>query len=80
MTAADSTPDSPIRPDRVQRLLSEYQTLRRRYGLLIVGRLRTDGTVAINPSPNDTIHAGSMLIVLGRRDDLDRFADDFSLR
>jgi len=34
LTVADSTPDSPIRPDRVQRLLSEYQTLRRRYGLL----------------------------------------------
>jgi hypothetical protein len=32
--AAGNTPDSPKQPNRVQRLLSEYQTLRRRYGLL----------------------------------------------
>lgn len=34
MTAPDSAPDSPSRPDRVQLLLKEYLTLRRRYGLL----------------------------------------------
>jgi len=54
--------------------------LRRRYCLLIVGRMRVDGSVAINPLPTDTIRAGSMLIVLGRREDLDRFADELSLR
>ena len=51
---------------------------RRRFGLMIVGRLKKDGSVAFNPSPTDTIEAGSMLIVLGRRDDLDRFADSMS--
>ena len=50
--------------------------VRRRFGLLVVGRVRSDDTVAFNPSPNDTIEAGSTLLVLGRREDLDRFATE----
>ncbi len=52
--------------------------IRRRFGLMIVGRLTGDGSVAFNPAPADTIDAGSVLIVLGRRDDLGRFADSMS--
>ena len=56
----------------------EEMDIRRRYGLLVVGRQRRDGSVAFNPSPNDAIEAGSMLIVLGHRGDLDRFVDEVS--
>ena len=59
------------------RTISESD-IRRRYGLLVVGRLKSDGSVAFNPAPTDTIDAGSTLIVLGRRGDLDRFADSMS--
>jgi len=52
--------------------------IRQRFGLLVVGRLKRDGSVAFNPAPTDTIEAGSTLIVLGRRADLDRFADSMS--
>jgi voltage-gated potassium channel len=52
--------------------------IRRRFELLVVGRVRSDGAVAFNPAPTDTIEAGSMLIVLGRRADLDRFAEAIS--
>ncbi len=48
--------------------------IRRRFGLLVVGRVQPDDTLAFNPSPNETIEAGSTLLVLGRREDLDRFA------
>ncbi len=52
--------------------------IRKLYGLMVVGRLKRDGSVAFNPAPTDTIDAGSTLIVLGRRGDLDRFADSMS--
>jgi len=52
--------------------------IRRRFELLIVGRVDADGTVAFNPAPTDTIESGSMLIVLGHRADLDRFAETIS--
>jgi len=52
--------------------------IRRRYELLVVGRVKNDGSVAFNPAPTDTIEAGSMLIVLGRRADLDRFAESIA--
>lgn len=54
--------------------------IRRHFGLLVIGRLRNDGSVAFNPSPNDTIEAGSTLIVLGRREDLDRFTAEVAGR
>lgn len=47
--------------------------IRRRFELLVVGRVSSDGTVAFNPAPTDTIEPGSMLIVLGHRANLDRF-------
>ncbi len=52
--------------------------IRRRFELLVVGRVDADGTVALNPAPTDTIESGSMLIVLGHRADLDRFAETIS--
>lgn len=52
--------------------------IRRRFELLVVGRVDSDGTVAFNPAPTDTIEAGSMLIVLGHRANLDRFAEAIS--
>lgn len=52
--------------------------IRQRFGLLVVGKHEPGGSVAFNPAPTDTIEAGSMLIVLGRRSDLDRFADEMS--
>jgi len=52
--------------------------IRRRFELLIVGRVKRDGSVAFNPAPTDTIEAGSILIVLGRRGDLARFVDSMS--
>ncbi len=44
----------------------------------VVGKHEPGGSVAYNPAPTDTIEAGAMLIVLGRRSDLDRFADEMS--
>jgi len=52
--------------------------IRRHYELLVVGQVKGDGSVAFNPAPTDTIEAGSMLIVLGRRADLDRFVQSIS--
>jgi voltage-gated potassium channel len=52
--------------------------IRRRFELLVVGRVDADGTLAFNPAPTDTIESGSMLIVLGHRADLDRFAETIS--
>ncbi len=52
--------------------------IRQRFGLLVVGKHESDGSVAFNPAPTETIEAGSTLIVLGRRGDLNRFADEMS--
>ena len=52
--------------------------IRARYSLMVVGRVNSAGSVAFNPAPTDTIEAGAMLIVLGRRADLDRFAESIA--
>jgi voltage-gated potassium channel len=52
--------------------------IRRRFELLVVGQVKSGGSVAFNPAPTDTIEAGSTLIVLGRRVDLDRFVASMS--
>jgi len=52
--------------------------IRRRFELMVVGRVKDDGSVAFNPAPTDTVVAGSTLIVLGRRKDLDRFVESMS--
>ena len=47
--------------------------IRRKHGLMVVGILQSDGSLSFNPSPQDRIDAGLTLVVLGHRDQLDRF-------
>lgn len=52
--------------------------IRRHFELLVIGCVNRDGSVAFNPAPTDTIEAGSTLIVLGRRANLNRFDETMS--
>lgn len=49
--------------------------VRRNYGLVVVGIIAPDGKMTFNPAPDDRIPVGSTLIVLGHRENLDRFAE-----
>ena len=40
--------------------------IRQRFGVIVVGIRRTDGTMEFNPAPESVIHAGDNLVVLGR--------------
>ncbi len=44
--------------------------LRQRYGVIVVGIQRQDGTMEFNPEPDTSIRAGDKLVVLGRADGL----------
>lgn len=52
----------------------EECNVRRSFGLIVVGILTVEGEMVFNPAPGYRLTAGSTLVVLGRRDDLDRFA------
>lgn len=45
-------------------------TLRQRFGVVVVGIQRRDGTMAFNPEPDVSMHAGDRLVVLGRQESL----------
>lgn len=47
--------------------------IRGRFGLMVVGLVTAGGELVFNPSPSERIDVGSTLIVLGKREDLDRF-------
>lgn len=44
--------------------------LRQRYGVIVVGVQRSDGTMEFNPSPETVMRPGDQLVVLGRPDSL----------
>jgi voltage-gated potassium channel len=48
--------------------------IRRRWGLIVVGVVRSGDKMVFNPSPDQMIAAESKLILLGRREDLDEFS------
>ena len=44
--------------------------LRQRYGVIVVGIQREDGTMEFNPEPDTRVRAGDKLVVIGRADSL----------
>lgn len=61
--------DSPLSGKSI-----EECNIRRNFGLIVVGILSADGEMLFNPAPGQRLEAGATLIVLGRREDLRRFA------
>lgn len=51
-----------------------HSGIRNDFDLIIVAIKRTDQTMVYNPSPRETLHAGEILLALGPRPNLDRFA------
>ena len=45
-------------------------TLRKRFGVIVVGIQRRDGTMEFNPDPDASMFAGDRLVVLGRQENL----------
>jgi voltage-gated potassium channel len=52
----------------------EECNIRRNFGVIVVAILAADGEMLFNPAPGQRLEAGSTLVVLGRREDLGRFA------
>ncbi len=52
----------------------EQCNIRRDFGLIVVGVMGTGGEMKFNPAPGYQLEADSILIVLGKRDDVTRFA------
>jgi len=50
--------------------------LRQRYGVIVVGIQRQDGSMDFNPEPETAIRAGDKLVVLGRPESLRRLEDE----
>jgi voltage-gated potassium channel len=50
----------------------ETSRLRHEHGLIVVGIKKSSGKMVFNPAPAATLEPGDILIVLGRREDLDR--------
>jgi voltage-gated potassium channel len=48
--------------------------LRRDYNLIVVAIKRKEGELIINPSPQEVLSSGDILIVLGKRQDIDRLS------
>ncbi len=48
--------------------------LQRDFGVIVVGILSTDGEILFDPAPEYCLEAGSTLIILGKRNDVIRFA------
>ncbi len=48
--------------------------IRRNFGLIVVGIVTKAGEMLFNPTPEYQLEAGYTLIMLGNRQDLDRFA------
>ncbi|MCA9178271.1 MAG: NAD-binding protein [Planctomycetales bacterium] len=65
--------DSPL----VGRTLSNIE-LHSNHGFLIVGIRRADGTTELNPSPDTSLLAGDVVIVLGHNEDIPRLAERFT--
>jgi K+/H+ antiporter YhaU regulatory subunit KhtT len=54
-------------------------SLRQRYGVIVIGIQHNhldEKTLAFNPDPDTTMHAGDRLVVLGRPDALKRLETD----
>ena len=58
--------------------LSVQQTeAHRRHGLLIVAVRSASGELRFNPDSGENFSAGEILIVMGRRDDIARFREEY---
>ena len=49
--------------------------IRHRYGLIVAGLVTSEGKMVFNPAPDYLLLADTTLIMLGKRDDLARFAE-----
>ncbi len=52
----------------------EECNIRRQFGVIVVGVMGADGEMAFNPAPEYRLQVDSTLIVLGKREDVTRFA------
>lgn len=48
--------------------------IRSTYNLIIVAIKRLDGSMIYNPSPHETLQSGDILVAIGPRNNLERFA------
>ena len=49
--------------------------LRRDYGVIIVAIKKLSGEMVFNPKPTETLEAGDVIVVLGKKEDLRRMRD-----
>lgn len=70
-----------IRPDSafVGQSISTVE-VRGKGTFLVVGIQRADGTIVIHPKPEEVLHAGDTLIVMGHRGDIPTFAARYALK
>jgi voltage-gated potassium channel len=50
--------------------------IRSQYNLIVVGIKRLDGQMVYNPSPQEVLQAGDILVVIGPQENLARFGAD----
>lgn len=53
-----------------------HSGIRGHYNLIIVGIKRSDGTMIYNPSPQETLLEGDILVAIGPQENLSKFAHD----
>jgi voltage-gated potassium channel len=53
--------------------------IRNRFGVIVVAIKRKSGEMVYNPEANETILAGDVLVIIGKRPDLERFQADCTL-
>jgi voltage-gated potassium channel len=74
-----SLEDVTLRADcRMAGLALRDTTIRSEYNLIIIGVKKPDGAVVFNPGPEQVLEAGDELIMLGNREQLDRFAQSIA--
>jgi voltage-gated potassium channel len=54
-------------------LIDSY--LRRDYGVIIVAIKKISGEMIFNPMPSETLEAGDVIVVIGKKDDLKRMSE-----
>jgi len=71
----DKLAGNTLRSDRIR---TEYRVsiigIRRKISRMVKGELKTEESFNINPSPDDRIEKGDILVVIGRDQDLDRLS------
>ena len=54
-------------------LIDSY--LRRDYGVIIVAIKKMSGEMIFNPMPSETLEAGDVIVVIGKKEDLKRMSE-----